>query len=140
MPKPFADISWKYKKLAIFDILMTLAQGHWNIKTLKHMTTRQINPLFFFFKKSTFWAISISTFHFCISRPSKFSFLGSLHCIMFRSVKYTFTCQWWLSMLLTYISFFYIKHANLWYITCFVPHSITIWPQSHGLQYQGCLT
>ena len=46
MPKPFADISWKYKKLAIFDILMTLAQGHWNIKTLKHMTTRQINPYF----------------------------------------------------------------------------------------------
>ena len=27
---------------------------------------------------------------------------------------------------------FYIKFANFWYITCFVPDSIPICPQSHG--------
>ena len=38
-----------------------------------------------------------------------------------------------LSSLLTYISFSYIKFANFWYITCFVPNLIPIWPWSHGL-------
>ena len=40
------------------------------------------------------WALSVGIFHFCISRTSKPSSMGSLpRCIMFWSVKYTFTRQ-----------------------------------------------
>ena len=28
---------------------------------------------------------------------------------------------------------FYVKFANLWYITCFIPNLTPIWPLSHGL-------
>ena len=35
--------------------------------------------------------------------------------------------------LLTQLSFFYIKFASFWYMTCFVHDMIRIWPRSHGL-------
>ena len=35
--------------------------------------------------------------------------------------------------LLTKISFFYIKLANFWYVTCFVPNLIPIWAKFHRL-------
>ena len=41
---------------------------------------------------STFWARSVAIFHFCNSRTSNFSSTGSPFCLMFCSVKYTFTC------------------------------------------------
>ena len=80
----FAVISRKYKKWAIFNILMT-------ITLRENMLTWQM-ILFF---SSTLWALSVSIFHFCIWRPSKFNSMGSPLCIMFWSVKYTFTCRRW---------------------------------------------
>ena len=41
----------------------------------------------------TLQALSVGIFHFCISRPSKFSSIRFPLFIMFWSVKYTFTCQ-----------------------------------------------
>ena len=38
------------------------------------------------------------------------------------------------SNLLTQISFFYIKVANFWYIICFLPNLISIWPRTHELK------
>ena len=80
----FCCCQQKYKKWAIFDILMTITPGG-------NMVTRQMT-LFF---SSTFRALSVGIFHFSNLRPSKFSFMGSPFCIMFWSVKYTFTCQRW---------------------------------------------
>ena len=53
------------------------------------MITRQMTP----FYSSSLQALSVGIFHFCISRPSKFSFVESPSCIMFLSVKYIFTCK-----------------------------------------------
>ena len=50
----FAVMSRKYKKLAIFDILMTVTLGV-NI-------TRRLAPFF----SSTLLALSVNIFHFCI--------------------------------------------------------------------------
>ena len=53
------------------------------------MITRQKDPIFFIFS-----SISIRwLFHFCISKPSKFSFVEFPSCTMFWSVKYIFTCK-----------------------------------------------
>ena len=53
------------------------------------MITRQNDSIFFICSSSSIrWL-----FHFCISRPSKFSFVESPSCIMFWSVKYIFTCK-----------------------------------------------
>ena len=38
--------------------------------------------------------------------------------------------------LLTWISFFYIKFANFWYITCSVPNLIPIWSWLYGLAWK----
>ena len=57
----------KIQKCAIFDILMTITRG-------VNMVTRQMTP----FSASTLWALSVGIFHFCISRPLKFSSMGSL--------------------------------------------------------------
>ena len=55
------------------------------------MITRQNDPIFFICS-----SISICwLFHFCISRPLKFSFVESPSCIMFWSVKYIFACKRW---------------------------------------------
>ena len=96
-----------------------------------NVITRQITSLF----SSTLWPLSVGIFHFCIWRPSKFSCMEFSFCIMFWSVKHTFTCQkWHFPSLLTWISFFHIKFANFWHLTCSVPTLIPIWPQSHGLR------
>ena len=55
------------------------------------MMTRQNDPIFFICSSSSIHWL----FHFCISRPSKFSFVESSSCIMFWSVKYIFTCKRW---------------------------------------------
>ena len=55
------------------------------------MVTRQMTPFF----SSAPRALSVGIFHFCISRPSKFSFVESPSCIMFWSIKYIFTCKRW---------------------------------------------
>ena len=91
------------------------------------MITRQ-KTLFF---SSNFSPLSDSIFHFCISRPSKFSSMGSPLWNMFWSVKYTFTYQ--RSHFQAYISFFYIKFAKFLYIKCFVPDLTPVEP--HGLQF-----
>ena len=39
-----------------------------------------------------------------------------------------------LSSMLTQISFFYVKFASIWYITCFDPSFILLWPQSHRIK------
>ena len=53
------------------------------------MITRQNDPILFICSLSSIrWL-----FHFCLLRPSKFSFVESPSCIMFWSVKYIFTCK-----------------------------------------------
>ena len=76
----FFVVSRKYKKLAIFDILMmTITLG-------VYMKIRQMTPFFL----STFRTLSVGTFYFCISRPSKFGSVDSSSlCIIFWSVKHT---------------------------------------------------
>ena len=44
---------------------------------------------------STFRALYVGIFYFCISRPSNFSSLKCSYYIMLWSVKCTFTCQGW---------------------------------------------
>ena len=88
---------------------------------------RQINSFF-----SSFWVLLGVIFHFSASRPPKFISLGFRLCIMFWSVKYTFTCQNDTFKPFNIISS-YRKVANFWYITCFVPNFIPIWPWSHRL-------
>ena len=61
----------KIQKCAIFDILMTITSAE-NI-------IRRTTP----FLSSTFWSVSIGLFHFCISKPAKFSSVGSPLYIMF---------------------------------------------------------
>ena len=39
-----------------------------------------------------------------------------------------------LSSLLTWMSFFYIRFADFWYIACFVPNLMPVWPQSSLLE------
>ena len=67
------------------------------------------------FFSSVLWALPVDIFHFCISRTTKFR---SPLCIMFWSVKYTFTyLNITLSKFWTKMSFFYDKFANFWYVT-----------------------
>ena len=44
-----------------------------------YMVTRQMTPFF----SPTIWNISVGTFHFCISRPSKFSSIRHPFCLCF---------------------------------------------------------
>ena len=94
-----------------------------------NMITRQMT-LFFFYLIIVLYPL-VGIFHFCISRPSKFTSMGSLRCIIFCSVKYTHSSQ------LTQISSSYIKFSNFWYITCLVLNLITIWSPSNGLHLSG---
>ena len=64
----FVVISRKYEKWAIFDVLIII--------TRVNMITRRMIT-------------------FCISRPSKFSSMGSPSRIMFWSIKYMLACQGW---------------------------------------------
>ena len=57
----------KIQKWATFDIFITITRE-------VNMITRQMTPFFL----STLWALSVCVFHFCISRSSKFSSMGSL--------------------------------------------------------------
>ena len=107
------------QKLRYFDILMTITPR-------VDMITRQ-KTLFF---SSNFSPLSDSIFHFCISRPSKFSSMGSPLWNMFWSVKYTFTYQ--RRHFQAYISFFYIKFATFLYIKCFVPDVTLIEPMDYS--------
>ena len=52
-------------KMSLFDILMTITPG-------VNVITRQMTPFFSF----TLRALTVSIFHFYISRPSEFSFMG----------------------------------------------------------------
>ena len=107
------------KNEPFFDILMTITPG-------VNMITRKMTPIF----SSTPQALSVGIFHFCISRPSKFS--PPLHFALFCKMQ-IYMPKMTLSPLLTWISFLYIKFANFLYIICFVPNLIPIWSQSHGL-------
>ena len=96
-----------------------------------NMVTRQMTP----FSASTLWALSVGIFHFCISRPSKFSSMGSLpplHYVLVSKIQ-IYMPKMTISILLTCISFFYKKLSNFCYITCFVSNSILIWHRSQGL-------
>ena len=113
-----------HKKRAIFDVLMTLTL---NI----NMITRWITSFF----SSTFWALSIVVFHFKTFKI-QFYVLPLLSYVLVCKMHISIT-KMTLSKLLTKISVFYIKFANVWYImcfgiTCFVPNLIPIWPQSHA--------
>ena len=90
----------------------------------------KINRQMTSFFPSVLWALPLVCFISAFEDS-----IGSPTCIMFWSVKYTLTYmpKMILSSLLIYISFFYVKFSNSWYITCFVPNLIPIWPQSRGL-------
>ena len=128
----FCTHQQKIWKWAIFDILMTITLG-------VNMITRQM-ILFF---SSTLWALSVGIFHFCISRPSKFTSVESppLHYGLFFRIQIYMP-----KMGLSIDIFFYIKYADFWYI-CLqfdtnlapVPWSNTdIIPNIYKV-YEGCL-
>ena len=102
------------------------------------MITRQMTPFF----SSTLWTLSGGIFYFCISRSSKFNFMGSQFSIIFWSVKCKLTCQVYKiknlhakydTFMFVNIDILFLKFVNFWYITCFVPNSIPIWSHSVGL-------
>ena len=174
--------SAKYTKRAIFDVVMTITLG-------VNMITRKTTPFF----SSTLWVLFVGIFHFCISKPSKFSSMGSppLHYVLVCKIHIWWWLSWWivfvvwftdkrrvglfpaktivrdphhcesptcceqdepvhnlslgfvewscvavntiplhytvmpkitLSSQFTWISFFHIKFANFWHITCSVPN------------------
>ena len=80
----FAAICRKYKKWAIFDILMTITLG-------VSIISRQMIPFF----SCILWALSVGIFHFCIGRTQNSALWDFPIYIMFWSVKCTFTCQSW---------------------------------------------
>ena len=88
-----------------FFILMTITLG-------VNLTTRQMTPFF----SSKLQTVSISMFHFCISRPLKFSWhyflVSKIHIYMLKMA---------LLSLLALISFLFITFPNFLHIKCFVP-------------------
>ena len=108
----------KIHKWTIFDILMTFTVG-------VPMIMRQMTPSF----SSTLWDLFADIFHFWIARPSNFSSI----CIVFWPVKYIFNAKDDTFEAVKIGTLFYIKFAVFWYITCWVPNFLPIWPQSHGL-------
>ena len=93
-----------------------------------NMITRKMT-LFF---SSILWVLSVSILYLWISGTLKFN----SNCIMFWSVKYTFTCQRWHFQ--ACYNRFTFSTSNLlffWHMTCFVPNLILtpIW-KFHRLQ------
>ena len=93
------------------------------------ITTRQMTPFFIYSLSSTRCCIS-----FLHLKTFKIQFLGV------PSLRYFLVCKihiyipmMTLSRLLTQISFLYKKFSNFRNTTYFVPNSITIWPEFHGL-------
>ena len=90
-----------------------------------NIITRQMNPFF----PSTLLASSVGIFHFCISRPSKVSSMGSLphlHSVLI--------CKIHIYMPKIKDRFLFSKKfANFCYVTSFVPNLILIWSRSHEL-------
>ena len=82
------------------------------------MITRKMTPFF----SSTLRVLFVGIFH--LVPPLHYVLVCKIHMYI---PKMT------LSSLLTWISFFYIKFANFWYIKCSVPNLIPIWPRSYGL-------
>ena len=121
----FSLICWhqqKYKKWETFHSLMTITLG-------ATITTRQMTPFFIYSLSSTRCCIS-----FLHLKTFKVQFLGV------PSLRYFLVCKihiyipmMTLSRLLTQISFLYKKFSNFRNTTYFVPNSITIWPEFHGL-------
>ena len=81
---------------------------------------RQMDPYFSF----TLWYLPASIFHFSISRPSKFNFMGPSFCIIFWSAKCTFTCQ------KSYFQSCWHKYPFL-HKNYSAPNLIPSWTQSH---------
>ena len=95
-----------------------------------NIITRQMNAFF----PSTLLASSFGIFHFCISRPTKFSSMGSLphlHSVLICKI-HIYMSKITPGILLRQI-FFLQKFANFCYVTCFVPNLILIRPRSHEL-------
>ena len=92
------DVYWGSLGTSIFGNSSSAANNTWSRLPSRlsvsddYEITMITNDPFF---SSALWALSVAIFHFCISRPSKFSFAESLSCIMFWSVKYIFTCKRW---------------------------------------------
>ena len=77
--------SFRWKWINCFNRFRFLAEVSTNLKTMhyfwqfkdhnsgKKKETRQTTPFF----SSTFWALTVCDIHFCISKLSKFIFMGS---------------------------------------------------------------
>ena len=126
LPKPWHILGCHQRNIqknkSNCDIIMTITLG-------VNMITGQMTPFF----SSTFCGRSAGR-SFLRFRTFKIQF----HRVP--SLNYGLICKINVNMpkitrssLLTYINLFYIKFANFWYITCFVPNLIPIWPRSHAL-------
>ena len=86
-----------------------LRHFHDHISGSKHDAN---NPIFL----STLRALSVCIFHFCISRPSKFSSLPS------SLLDYALICKIHIYIKpIKLIPIAYFRFANFWYITCLFP-------------------
>ena len=123
----FAVISSKYKKWAIFDILMTIILA-------VNMITRKMTPLFINSLSCMGWHISF--LHF---KTFKIHFHGAPLCIIcFHFKIHIVNCQRWHFQacqrrypfstynLLTFASYI----IQFWYMICFVPYLTPIRPRS----------
>ena len=89
------------------------------------------DPIFFIYSLSFIcWYILI--LHFKTFKIQFHGVLPPLHYVLVCKM-YIYMLKMTFSSLLTYTSFFYKTFANFWYMTCFVPNFILIWPQSDGL-------
>ena len=95
-----------------------------------NMITRQIMPCF----NLLFELYVLVCFILAFQDLQNSISCGPPLCIMFWSVQYTFICK---DDTFKPVFFFSLKFANCWYITCFVPNLIPIWPRSHGLLRQN---
>ena len=104
----------KYTKHeSFFDILMTITLG-------VNMMNKKMNPFFF---SSTLQALSIGIFNFSFQDLQ--NSVPPLHFVLFCKI-HIYVPKMTLLILLTWISFLYIKFANFWYIIFSVPNLIPI--------------
>ena len=90
-----------------------------------NMITRQMAPLSYIH-----WYISFLYFK---KFKIQFLWVSPLHYVLF-CIKHIYMPK---ITFQTYISFFYLKFNNFWYITCFVPNLIPIWSPIPWLCYNN---
>ena len=119
---PFLN-TLSHMKMSHFDILMTVTPE-------VNMITRQMTLFSFLIYSLSSICCYISFLDFKTFKI-QFDGLPLLHYVLACKI-HMYMPEIILSSLLILISFFYMKFANFWYKTCFIPYLISISPWSYG--------